>query len=237
MLSAEAVRLLAIEALLPTASLPDGPFPTLAGARVFDSRAAAITDIDAGAPYTVAISLYTPESGSKTRAPGAAMDDRVSDCVLDVVAELVTAVEGENGETYVEPLADGDATTRLVLAALVSQINHRLMLAAEGQAWRSLVRDVLEIEQKTVSVPEFGLRLQRVVTRFHLSIVEDDFDLVAGGLPQPMRGVWQSLPDGSYAKDKLGELDAVLSGAPLTPLTIIHGLTVPEGAGFGPDFT
>jgi hypothetical protein len=137
----------------------------------------------------------------------------------------------------VEPLADGDATARLVLAALVSQIIHRLMLAGEGVAWRSIVRDVLEIECQTVAVPEHGLRLQRVVTRFHLSIAEDDFDLVAGGLPQPMRGVWQSLPEGSYAKDKLGELDAVLSGAALTPLTTIHGLTVPEGAGFGPDFT
>lgn len=226
MLAAEAVRLLAMEALLPTASLPDGPFPTLAGKAVLDSSAPAITDIDAEAVYSPTISLYTPESGSKIRAPGAAMDDRIADCVLDVVAELSIIAQDENG-AYVTPLAEDDAKARLVLAALTTQVRRLLMQAAEGMTWRRLVRDVLEIESKSVSVPEYGLRLQRIVTRFHLSIVDDEIDVTADGLPEPIASVAASLPDNSYAKGKLQDLAAAMSGAPRTMLSEIRGTVTP----------
>lgn len=236
MLAAEAVRLMAVETLLPTAALlAGGPYPTLAGKRVFDSAAPSISDIDETKDYTPVISVYTPESGSKARSSAAEWTDRDADCALDIVAELVTIVR-EDGKDYAEPMADGDASARLVLAALASQIRRTLMLSMQGSAWRGLVRSVTDVEYKTVAVPEFGLRLQRLVTRFHLEIADDRFDLQSGGLPEPIRSVYEALPVGSYAKQKLAELQAAFIGEPLVPLQEIRGETSAGEAGFGPTF-
>ena len=58
MLSAEAARLAAIEVLSPTAAnLAGGPFPTLAGNRIFDSRAIALHEIDEALSYVPAITV------------------------------------------------------------------------------------------------------------------------------------------------------------------------------------
>ncbi|OLP56821.1 hypothetical protein BJF92_12175 [Rhizobium rhizosphaerae] len=234
MLSAEAVRLLAVETLLPTASLPDGPFPTMARGRVLDSRPAAIADLDRAAPYTPVVSLYTPESGARLRGPHAPAGDTEADCILDVVCELaVVASDPQSGAPdYVAAMAETDPTARLVLAALAAQVRHLLERSAAGGPWRRIVRQVREIEIKTYGVPEYGLRWHGMVLRFHLSIPDDDFDL-AGGLPQPLRQIAEALPAGSYAKAKLAELaDAFAAEAPAA-LTEMRGVTAAEGIVFG----
>lgn len=59
MLTAEAMRLAAYEALCPTTALAAGTgFPTLAGDRVFDSRAIAVDELDDSLVYTPSISLH-----------------------------------------------------------------------------------------------------------------------------------------------------------------------------------
>jgi hypothetical protein len=236
MLSVEAVRLLGVETLLPTAVLAsDGPFPTLAKSMVFDSRAAAITDIDRSQPYTPVISLYTPESGARLRGDAAAAGDTEADCLLDVVCELsIVTRDGSSGDQdYVAAMADTDPTARLVLAALAAQVRRLLERSVRGGPWRNLVRRVKEIEIKTYGVPEYGLRWQGMVMRFHLSIADDDFNMHAGGLPEPMRTVWQSLPDASYAKQKLAELAAAFAGETLPALTEVRGETIPQALVFG----
>lgn len=223
MLSAEAVRLVAMELLLPTEAQADGgPYPTLAGAHVYDSRAASLSDIDEGVPYTPVLALYTPESGAALRGPMTDASDTIADAVLDVVAELAIVTMSEDGEAYVDAMADGDATARLVLAALAAQVRSILERSDAAVVWRRLVRQVERVEAKTFAVPEYGLRWQRMTLRFHLSI-RDDLFAAAGGLPEPIRSVHAALPAGSYAKAKLGELAAHFPAQPVTELTTIRG--------------
>ncbi len=236
MLASEAVRLLAYEALCPTAArVSDGPYPTLAGANVYDSRAIALSDVDATRDYTPSISLYTPESGSTSRGAGSSWIDREADCALDVVSELVIITRGDDGEDYAVPMAEGDGLARLVLATLAAQVRQTLMLMQSGAAWRKLVHEVKDVEFKTVALPQYGLQVQRLVSRYHLTIVHDDVITTENGLPEPLRSVAASLPAQSYAKAKLAELAAILTGETLADLREIHGQT-PEGAAFGPSF-
>lgn len=224
MLAAEAVRLVAMELLLPTAAqIGGGPYPTLAGARVLDSRAPSISDIDGEADYTPVLSLYTPESGVALRGPLTDAGDTDADAVLDVVSELCIVSRDTDGTEYADAMADGDPVARLVLATLASQVRRILEFSEGGLVWRRLVQRVIRVENRTFAVPEYGLRWQRMTTRFHLSICDDDFDVEEGGLPEPVRSVCEALPVGSYAKAKLAALAAHFPAEPLTPLHGVDG--------------
>ncbi|MDI7924594.1 hypothetical protein [Ferirhizobium litorale] len=224
MLAAEALRLAAIEVLCPTAcAIAGAGFPTLAGRRVFDSRAIAIVDLDRSADYTPALALYTPESGVALRGPMAAADDTVADAVLDIVAELAVATEdGEGGFADALPATDPEA--RLVLVALCAQVRYLLERSQAGLIWRRLVRHVVKIEEQTFAVPELGLRWQRVTMRFHCEIRDDDFG--GAGLPEPIASLHAALPDQSYAKAKLAALASHFSPDALPDL---GGVTITTG--------
>lgn len=229
MLAAEAVRLVAMEILCPTSAQEAGTgFPTAAGARVFDSRAPSLTEIDREAEYTPVIALYTRRSSTGLRGPMTEVRDTLTTTVLDVVAELaVVATDPAPGPgqpaEYVDAMADGDATARLVLAALGGQIRFLLTESAYGSPWRRLVREVVSMTTETFGVPEFGLRFQRLMLSFELSIAEDRFDLENGGLPEPLRSVYEALPAKSYAKGKLTELAAFFTKETPDALTTITG--------------
>lgn len=212
MLSAEAVRLVAIEILSPTAAnLAGTGFPTLAGPRVFDSRAPVLEEIDREKSFTPVISLYTRRSQTAPRGSASDYADFEASTVLEVVAELATvqrdpeARQGEDPD-YVDAMADGDPAARLVLGALGAQIRFLLMHSAQGVWWRKLVRHVNSFTVETFAIPEFGLRYQRQSLVFDLSIQDDDFQIETDGLPEPLRSVAAALPAGSYAKAKLAEL-------------------------------
>lgn len=244
MLSAEAVRLVAIEILCPTAANVAGTgFPTLAGRRVFDSRAPLLEDIDTARDYTPVISLYTRRSLTAPRGPASEYADFETTTVLEVVAELATVVRDPDAgpgqdPVYVDAMADGDPAARLVLAALSGQIRFLLTRSTNGLAWRRLVRHVNSFTVETFAIPEFGLRYQRQSLIFDLSIQDDAYDLDHGGLPEPLRSVAEDLPDESYAKAKLGELSARFLPEPPVPLRSISGAAqLPGGesvqTGFG----
>lgn len=230
MLAAEALRLAAIEVLCPTeAAIAGSGFPTLAKARVFDSRAAAIEDLDRDAPsgYTPVLSLYTPESGAALRSSMSSADDAVADAMLDIVAELAVADRDEDGEfADAVSVAETDPEARLVLAALCSQVRYLLEQSPSGAIWRHLVNHVIKLELMTFAVPNLGLRFHRVTMRFHCEIRDDDFS--SPGLPEPIATIYNALPDESYAKAKLEALaDHFVSQAP-EPL---EGITVHLGLG------
>lgn len=247
MLAAEALRLAAIEILLPTASQPNGPFPTLAGPRVYDSRAMPLEDLyqngdvlenldetdEVAEPhpaYTPVLSLYTPESGVKLRGPHAAAWDTEAEAVLEIVAELaVTATE--NGVTFVDAMASGDPDARLVLAALCAQVRRALERSQAGGLWRQLVRQITDTQYKTYALPELGLRWHRVTITIHCEIRDDCFDMTAGGLPEPIKSLYDALPDESYAKSKLAALAAHFAAEPLPALKEIHVNTGPVESG------
>ncbi|AID18324.1 hypothetical protein PPF1_11 [Rhizobium phage vB_RleM_PPF1] len=216
MLSAEAVRLAAIEILCPTAAAIAGSgFPTLAGRAVFDSRAAPVEDLDRKAPYTPVLSLYTPQSGFELRAEAASADDTVAYAVLDVIAELAVVNQDGEGE-FADAMAATDPDARLVLAALCAQVRYLLDRSQAGGLWRGLVSHI-KADLETFAVPNLGLRWQRVTMRFRCGIRDDDFDMADGGLPQPIRRLYEALPEESYAKAKLGALAAFFVAEELPP--------------------
>ena len=228
MLAAEALRLTAIETLMPTAKVMAGEdLPTLAGKHVYDSRPVSLQSLDRNPPdgYTPVISLYTSEAAAQLMGEAAAADDTEATAMLVVIAELAV-VSTDGDEEFVEPMAEDDPEARLVLAALCSQIRFLLERSVSGGAWRHLVRHIVKVDMSTFAAPDFGMRFQRVMMRFACSIRDDDFDVDEGGLPEPIRSVYAALPEQSYAKEKLGALAAHFLPDPRPPL---EGVSIDTG--------
>lgn len=233
MLSAEALRLAAVEVLCPTSAVLAGTgFPTLAGHRVFDSRAAAIAEINARDErgYTPVLSLYTLDNRIVRRADAADEADNQCETVLAIVAELaVVARDGE--DEFVDAMAGSDPQARMVLAALVSQVRFLLEFSRAGFLFRDCAIGVRRIEEELFAVPNLGLRWQRITTRMTVAVPEDRFEIAAGGLPEPARTLLGRLPDGSYAKAKLAELGSWFAADPRPPLAEITVLGAPPPDG------
>lgn len=206
-LSAEAARLAAIECLAPTGViLAQTGFPTLAEARIFDSRAVAVSDLVSDRPFTPVISVYTRSSELARRGEIADYGELEAHAVLEFVAELAIAGVDENGTPYADAMAADDADARLILAALVAQIRFVLFASPQGQLFRRIaVPEKLECE--TLGVPELGLRWQRITARLTCAIADDVFP-EDGGLPEPLKSLLAGMHPQSYARDRLEKLAA-----------------------------
>lgn len=221
MLSAEALRLAAIEVLCPTAALLAGNgYPTLAGKRVFDSRAAQIDDVDDVAPYTPVLSLYTRSSEAVLAGAVTDASDTQAEAILEIVGELAVIVKDE-GEAYADALAGSDPEARLVLAAMMAQARSQLEFSSSGGLFRRMRLATRRVDIETMALPEYGLRWHRMFMRMHCQVPDDEFDMVAGGLPQPLAALAAALPAQSYAKGKLTELAARFAGEARTPLDMV----------------
>lgn len=220
MLSAEALRLAAIEVLTPTAALAAGSgLPTLAGRNVFDSQAAPLNVIDRAKDFTPVCSVYTREAGAVSRGDATDADDLEARCVLEIVAELASVSRDDAGE-FVDAIAVADPYARLRLAALAAQIRWLLLHAEAGQIFRNLFIRIDRVEEEGHAVPELGLRYQRIFMRFHVVVPQDRFS-DAGGLPEPVKSFAEKLPDQSYAKAMLARLVAAFTGQTLPKLAEI----------------
>lgn len=228
MLSAEAMRLAALEVLAPTAARigeVGATFPTLAGHRVYDSRPVAVSELndEDERGYTPVISLYSSESRLERRGAAAAAWDNDCEAALEIVAELAVVVQpddGEDDEPFVDALAATDGEARLVLAALVAQIRFLLEFSEPGHIFRAVTMGVRRIEERTMALPELGLRWHRVLMTITAAARNDDFEDTAG-LPEPLKSLDAMLPAGSIAKAKLAQLAASFAGQPRTPLEIV----------------
>jgi len=230
MLSAEAMRLAAIEVLTPYAALQAGSgFPTLAGRMVFDSRAAAVGELDGAKAYTPVLSLYTGSAKATLRGDVAAIDDADSEAVLEIVAELAVAAK-QDGEDFTDAMASDDPEARMVLSALSSQVIFHLCHSQAGYLFRRFVRNVRIIEVEPHALPQLGLRWQRNTIRLTCGIAGEEYDIEAGGLPQPIRSLAALLPAGSYARIKLDQLAAHFVADPRPPLEMVAIGPNPVGA-------
>lgn len=218
MLSAAALRLAAIEVLSPTAAnLGAGAFPTLAGRRVFDSRAPEVSDLDEGLAYAPCLSLYSSSSSDDERGTGSDATDRDCESVLEIVGELAVIVS-DDGEPFADALAGSDPQARLTLEAMMAQVRSLLEFSQAGHLFRQVCNGVRRIEMETHAVPEYGLRWHRIFMRLTCSVPADRFESGEAGLPEPLAGLAAALPDGSYAKGKLTELAAAFAADPRPPL-------------------
>jgi hypothetical protein len=234
MLSAEAMRLAAIEVLCPTESKSsDLGWPTLARHRVYDSAEILPEDLNQQAKYTPCLSLYTDEIRMERRGDTSPSSDSFPVAVLVVIAELAVAAEGDGGEPTIMPLVENDAQARLVLGALCAQVRQSLNLSEAGGLFRWIVSSVEDLRIEPYSLPQFDIRWMRSTMRFTCKIREDTFR-EEGGMPEPMRSLFSRLPEASYAKAKLAELDAIFAAPNRKPLELI-GITSRGAPGDPPD--
>lgn len=211
MLAAAALRLAAVEALCPTAAAaPDGPWPTMARHRVYDSVMVAVDQLDGEKPFTPTLSVFTEDTRLTRRGPTATSVTGDARTDLVVIAELSIAAESE-GESFADAMVEGDATARLALEALTAQVQSVLTRAPQSAGLRRIMKSVEEMRVEPFSLPQFGLRYLRNTITFTCAIASDKWTDEAG-LPEPARSLAMDLPDGSYAKAKLAEL-AVLFAA------------------------
>lgn len=229
MLAPEALRLVSVEVLRPTASLTSGLFPTVAGRLVLDSREIAVQDLETDRPYTPVLILHSSTAALKPRGEPAALDDLEHEAVLDVIAELAV-VAGDDSGAYADALAGTDPKARLVLAALCSKVRFLFERSASGVIWRKLVKRVVSVELIPFAIPDLGIRYQRMTLRYTVELAADVFDVDEGGLPEPIRSVFQSLPDDSYAKQKLAELAGYFNAETVDQLDEIGGAVNAPGA-------
>lgn len=229
MLSADAMRLAAIEVLTPYAALVAATgFPTLAGKNVFDSRAAAIGELDGEKAYTPVLALYTGSAKATLRGDAAEIGDSENEAVLEIVAELAVAAKDENGE-FSDAMASEDPEARMVLSALTSQVIFHLCHSEAGYLFRRFILNVRRIEVEPHALPQLGLRWQRNTIRITCGLLGETYDIAAGGLPEPVRSLAAQLPVGSYAKAKLDDLAAHFPADPRPALEMVAIGPAPEG--------
>ena len=231
MLAAEAMRLAAYEALVPSDRLlQETPvWPTMAGDHVFDSQAIRFEDLADGVAFTPSIALYTDDSRSVRRGEGASSTIGFATATLTVVCELSVAVK-DDGAPYADAMATSDPKARLVLGALCAQVRQALVRGPTGAAFRRAVKSVDEVRIDQFALPEMGLRWMRSTMSFTCAIADDEFT-DAAGLPQPIRRLMEALPENSYARGKLLELHALFLATDRAALAGIDFSTTADPAG------
>ncbi len=223
MLSAEALRLAAIEVLRPTAAMQTGTgFPTLAREHVLDSRAASLHDLDLSAPYTPTLALYSPAGRSTRRGPHSDAMDTEAMATLEIVAELSTQIVDNVNGNFADAMeiADTDAKARLVLSALCAQVRYMLEWSPTGAIFRRIAVRIIGVSEETHAVPQLGLRWSRVFLTYSCEVPDDDFS--TSGLPEPLASFSAVLPAESYAKVKLVELAEAFNPVAPSPLEEIR---------------
>ncbi len=238
-----ALRLAAYEALCPFASLMTGPWPTLAGKNVFDSRIDLIQSDDKptiveeleGKPLLI---VYTEEDVS-TPYPGAKKppDEQIVHLVVEAMIAAtgkVTVPDPNGGDPVTVGTIQAPITDRqheAMLDALEAQVRrilddrNRMPSAAifTGQAWE--VRQIESYPQRD------GDRVTRVAARtlkFHVKVKPDHWPKVPRAiaptgldlLPEPLRSVAYALPAGSTGLAVCQQTAAWMLPAPSLPPTL-----------------
>jgi hypothetical protein len=217
MLAAEAMRLAAYETLCPTkARLDDAGYPTMARYRVYDSASILPDDVDPDRAYTPTLSIFTDDVEIGRSGDVAPSMEGVATAVLVVIAELAVTIQDEDGVAQVVPLAEDDASARLVLGALCGQVRQALVYSPYGSVFRKIVGAVDTVKIEAFALPQFDFRWMRSTMRFTCRIRDDRFS-DEPGMPEPMKSLFEALPEGSYARAKLTELNDAFTSTTRTP--------------------
>lgn len=237
MLAAAALRLAAVEALCPTSAVLAGTgFPTLAEHRVYDSIQIGVDDLQDGARYTPAISVFTEDTRVERR--GATATSSIGNATTDlvIVVELAESARDENGDPILDggnkmtdAVINGDPNMVLVLAALSAQVRSVLLRAPHSAGLRRIMKAAPMVRIEPFALPQFGIRFMRNVMTFSCEIADDKFtDL--DGFPEPLRSLAEDLPNGSYAKARLSELAAAFKATSRDQLEAIGLSASVDGA-------
>jgi hypothetical protein len=234
-----ALRIATVEALRPSAALPDGPFPTSAGRHVFDSRIDPIDDLALEERRPV-IAVYTEEdNGDPIAKSGPVFYKRIVDVVVEMSVPAVYDL-GE-GEAVQMP-AITDAALEFKLDLLEAQARFALHFAPSGAWFRKLaILPAIDIRSLPHRTSEEGVRLAYRSLRVQVQMRNDDeFDPLPlvephglARLPQPTRDFIASLPADHYGRQIAEGMAAAAPSMPLRVALKTVGLnakvTAPDG--------
>ena len=218
MLAREFLRLTALEALRPSALLAaNGPWPTIAGKYVSDSRIDPIDDLGAEEKRPL-VGVYT---GDSSLAKIAQAGPRFYKGEVDLIFEVsVVASYNADGEVIVD-YADTDAAVETSLGVLEEQIYHALHFGPSGALFRQMVKLPFDEWHSTIKSRsgEEDIRLARRTLRARICVKESCYDPAPSAVPTD----FDRLPSGLKAiATQLGEStylhDLALGMARLAPV-------------------
>jgi hypothetical protein len=222
MLARTALRLATLEALRPTAALPSGPWPTIAGAAVFDSRVDPIEDLKIGENQPVVCVYTEDDEGSSGQARGGPPFRQVVELCfeLSIVARVPS---GSDPTVYAAGIPETDAELEASLDLLEAQIRFICFYGPTGTLWRTLThRKVTAPSSRVSRSSEEAVRLAQRRVSWKTEVLDDCFDPAPATnpagfdrLPEPLQTVVKALASTAYGY-KIGTGLAV--AAPVMPL-------------------
>lgn len=230
-LARAALRFLVVEALSPYGANAAGPWPTVAKARIYDSRLVPPEDLSTTERRPIVI-VYTDEVEDIPRqnTGRGELRGRV-DLRFELAVPQLVQDEDQAPEAF-NPVTDPE--TEGTLDLLESQIRFCLNMGPSGELLRKLMPPKLEwVRSEPFRTAEERVRISaRTLTLRLVEFKGDCFDPAPetaptglDRLPDPLRTVAKALPAGSYGRVMATALADFASGMPLkTPLERV-GLT------------
>ncbi len=194
-LARDALRLAMLETLQPGG--PDGgPFPTLAGAFVYDSEFGAVSEhaLDSRTPL---IAVWTDEDEQSSENQDA-LDDHGPTRTVTLVIEIVVPQLLEGG-AYTPALSDFETEAHVGLVG--QQIEIAVRRSRQAGPLRHVLVRVAGVKSEAIRDADTLERLAH--RRIEIECVVRNGDTLAGTgegidrLPEPLRSVARTFPDGS----------------------------------------
>ncbi len=218
MLNRIALRFAAVEALCPQAMAATGPWPTIAGNRVFDSRQDPVDLLDADEQRPI-VMVYTEEH--EGTAFGRASRFGFDEQVVSLVFELMIATRGQM------PVKRPDGTEEIIgtVDVPVSDWRHEMLLdmlealvvramtsnSPASEAFRKVAVEIRQMASVPLRSEEKTVRLAARTLTLQVQVRADEWPLdpAASGtglLPSPLFDLLPYFPVGTLAGDAIRDL-------------------------------
>lgn len=244
-LSRLALRLAAVEALCPAASIASGPYPTVAGPRVDDSRIDLIAAAESPEELAAALSVlenkplivvYTEEHGTMPYGDGQFKYPAAENTVTLVIEAMIAGTGVMNVElpdgtiqsigTLEAPVTDRQHEAVLdVLEAQVCYIFDGINRVPSAFLFRKVAMEVRMIHSDPQRASDRTLRLASRTIKFHIKVKETAWPQVPvlptptgfDLLPEPLRTIAKGLRPGSSGAVLCTSIIPLMPGAAALP--------------------
>jgi hypothetical protein len=186
MLAREFLRLTALEALRPSALLEsNGPWPTIAGAYVADSRVDPADDLNEDERRPL-VGVFTETTKlTKIAQAGPTFYRGDVDLVFEISVVANFTVAGDDGPQLIVDYADTDAATEARLGMLEAQIHHALHYGPSGALFRQMAKLPFDDWESTIKHRngEENIRLAARTIRARVCMREACYDPAPAATP------------------------------------------------------
>ncbi len=238
-----ALRLATLESLRPTALLKtQGPWPTLAADRVFDSRLDPIEDLTKDQHKAVIVVYTEADLGYGSQKRGGPPFRREVDLIFEI-SQIASAPSEADPSVYIAGIPQTDAELEAELDRIETEIYFALLFASNGATmnmaraggtprvetlWRALTgRMVTDPRSTPHRTTEEGVRLAMRTMIWKVQVPDDSFYALPlspltglDRLPEPLKAVAKNLLATSYGAQLALALGETMPTMPIpTPLT------------------